>query len=214
MVEGSSANDTYLLAPGVDGRMGFAVRATDRVGVAGVVLALFDPDDDLTPAIEHPMELYAGTPQDGTWTTGFNVRLPMPAGLWKLRAFALDAAGNVSGPLTRLPPVLDTFWVKRETRLDAPRVGLAPGRPDAVVVRARLEGAAAHRWVGLERRVVRVEFRREGRSRWVDQGPLVAHGSTYRKRFRTTVDGEWRVRFDGTDRLAPVKGPATFVDAG
>jgi hypothetical protein len=214
VLSGAAGQETYVLSPGLDGRVSFTVHATDRVGVAGVVVNLFAPGDDLNPAIEHPTELVDGTPQDGTWEAAFNVRLPMPAGVWTLRAFALDEAGNVSGPAFRLPSALDTFWVKREVRLKGPRAALAPGRSDVVVVRTRLEAATAERWAGLEKRIVRAEFRREGRSRWVDKGPLVVHGSTYRKWFRHTRDGHWRIRYDGTDKLTPAYGPETYVDVG
>lgn len=214
VLSGSSAKSTYRLEPGVDGRMGFAVRASDAVGVAGVVIALFGPGDDLTPAIEHPTELVSGTPQDGTWSAGFNVRLPMPAGRWTMRAFALDEAGNVSGPVARLPDPLATFAVLRATRLQDPRADLAPGRSDVVIVRAKLLGATANRWTGLENRVVRAEFRRAGSSRWVDKGPLTGRGPAYRKWFAGAKDGSWRVRFDGTDKLAKVTGPATRVEVG
>lgn len=214
VLAGSSAKNTYLLEPGVDGRMGFAVRASDGVGVAGVVVALFAPGDDLTPAIEHPTELVSGTPQDGTWSAGFNVRLPMPAGRWTMRAFALDEAGNVSGPVARLPDPLATFSVLRGTRLEDAGAELAPGRSDVVIVRAKLLGATANRWAGLENRVVRAQFRREGSSRWVDKGPLTVRGSTYRKWFAGARDGSWRVRFDGTEKLAKAKGSPTHVDVG
>lgn len=178
------------------------VRVTDNVGVTAVKIGLDDVGSVYKSILGFNAERISGSAKDGVWELKLTTDRTEAVGGWTIRAFAADAAGNISLGYMK---IRDTFQVKYRTR-----VLNFNGSPEPVADGAaakftgQLDRVSANGWTDAANRTVALQFRKQGTSTWVTRKTQEtdANGG-FSFKARVNDPGAWRAVFAGTATLAP-----------
>jgi hypothetical protein len=189
------AADDVLKIPATGfGRVVLTAHAKDAVGVAAVIVGVFYPDGKL--AIDFELPRVSGTAQDGKYSTDWGMDREERPGTYKIRAYAVDEAGNSTDP----DIVYDRVAAKQRTHVVNFNAGPEPvAKGHAVRLTGKLERVGSKGWTAFGGRTLNVQFRKTGGSyRTIGTVTTRSDGTFDTSKFKATATGAWRVTFSAT----------------
>lgn len=208
-------DEIVVPASGWSDKVRFTVRATDNVGVEGVVVGVFHRGDLVKQSNGEPLifglNLKSGTARDGVWSSWIRQEAVDGVGAYTLRVVAFDKAQN-SSDLTKV----GTFVSRYNTKLAFEIADRTVAKGETLTLSGNLRRVGPAGWQSFAGQSLIVQFREAGTTAWKRVGRVYTGvaGTFTTEKFNATKPGSWRLVFAGDAKTVAVTSAARKVTIG
>lgn len=205
--------EVVLPAKGFGRKVNFSVRATDNVGVKGVLVGLFQKGELVKlptgEDIIFPLKRTAGTAKDGVWSSWIRDEAADGAGSFTLRVIAFDQAENTSELVK-----VGTYRTRNNTKLSLEVADKTVAADQPVLLAGELRRVGLTGWQAFAGQKLVVQFRAPGATEWKRVGRVYSNALGHFSAQLAPKAGSYRVVFAGDAKDVAAVSVARKVTVG